>query len=69
MPVGHRDAAGDAADDADEALVGAADEQVFEMRAAVELLFRRAVDGAVVVARVATIVVGVNMSVSITRPR
>ena len=51
VPVGHRDAAGDAADDADQALVGAADEEVVEMRAAAELLVRRAVDRAVFVAR------------------
>src|SRR5687768_14540384 len=53
VAVGHGDAAGDAADDADEALVGSANEQVFEMRAAVELLFRCAVHRAVIVARVA----------------
>ena len=50
MAVRHRDAAGDAADDADEALVGAADEQVLQVRGAVELLVGRAVDRAVVVA-------------------
>ena len=50
VPVGHRDAADDGADDADKALIGAADEQVFQVRGAVPLLFRRAVHGAVFVA-------------------
>ena len=48
--IRHADAAGDGADDAHEPLVGAADEEVVEVGAAVELLLRRAVDGAVVVA-------------------
>ena len=43
------DAADHRADDADEALVGAADEQVLQVRRAVELLFGRAVDRAVLV--------------------
>jgi uncharacterized protein YjbJ (UPF0337 family) len=50
VPVRHRDAAGDAADDADQSLVGAADEEVGEVRAAVEVFFRRTVDGAVLMA-------------------
>src|SRR6187551_932838 len=50
MPIRHRDAARDAADNADEALVGTADKEVFQMRVAIELFLRRAVDCAVVVA-------------------
>jgi len=50
MPIRHTNAAGDRANDADEALVGAADEEVLQMRHAVNLFVRRAVDGAVVVA-------------------
>src|SRR5262245_52294443 len=50
VPVGHRDSAGDAADDANEALVGAANEKILQVRAAVELFLRRAVYRAIVVA-------------------
>ena len=53
VQVRHGDAAGNAADDADEALVGAADKKVFEVRPAVELFFRRAVHRPVVVSGVA----------------
>ncbi len=49
MPVGHHDARNHGADDAHPALVGAADEQVLEVRRAVGSLERRAVNGAVVV--------------------
>jgi len=69
-PIRHADAAGDGADDADEALVRATDEQVRQVRAAVELLFRglrRPAPLSWPVKR--TIVVGVNMSVSTTRLR
>src|SRR5438132_5811597 len=48
--VRHRDPADERADDADQSLIGAADEEVFQRGGAVVALFRGAVDGAVVVA-------------------
>src|SRR6185369_14142265 len=50
VPVCHRDAACDAADDTNKTLVSTADEQVLQMRAAIKLLIRRAIYGAIVVA-------------------
>src|SRR5262245_33708029 len=47
VPVCHRDAADDRADDAAVALVGAAEEHILEVRRAVKLFVRRAIDGAV----------------------
>lgn len=46
MHICHADAADDAADNSNKSLVGAANEEVFEVRAAIELFFGRAVDRA-----------------------
>src|SRR3954464_4524428 len=50
MLVRHRDAAHDAADNADETLVSAADEEVLQVCAPIELLRRSAVDGSIIMA-------------------
>lgn len=49
MHIRHADAADDTANNSDKTLIGAADEEVFEMRAAIELFFGRAVDRAALV--------------------